>query len=165
MNKEIMDPLVKKILVCVQKLLNNNPIKIKELETELFEKFKYLGEGKINKYSKKTKTRQVSGIYLIYRGGKERKDIIYVGETDNLVRRLVGDIGEARISNEKLFHTLNRYIKKSFPNYNTSQIKEEIEQHYYFSYLETDDKELALAIEGLMIKYLRKIGNNLINHK
>jgi hypothetical protein len=87
-----------------------------------------------------------------------------VGETKNLVNRFLGDIAEARITKGKLFHSLNRYLKAKNPSFNTEEIKRQIEQNYLFSYVPTTDKSIALACEGILIKYYRDKGQ-LINKR
>ena len=149
-----LSQLMEDISGMIKTLIGKKPLKISELKKNLASEFK-------NKYKKGTK--KAPGVYLIRKEG----EIIYIGETDNLIRRLIGDIGKARISinpktgKEKLFHSLNRHIKEENSLLTSEGIKIE-HKNYSFSYIETESKNMAKAIEGILIKQLSESGH-LIN--
>jgi hypothetical protein len=165
-----IEPLLDEITIRIRLLRKKRKIKFSKLDPILLKEFK-LRDGDTNKNTYYKGTRKEEGVYLLYKG----KNIIYVGETDNMVRRLFGDIGEARIAIRKkdgrksMFHPLCRHVREKYNlikiedrSLATERIKKIIRRDYSVKYITTEDKDMALAIEGILIKHLRKKGH-LIN--
>ncbi|MBU2616676.1 MAG: hypothetical protein KKB79_01700 [Nanoarchaeota archaeon] len=164
----------------IQELLEEQqPASIVKLREIMLREFPYEGKGH-EKVGYGLKGRRQAGVYIIYEGGENKENIIYVGEADSLIRRLLGDIGKGRVTigeknGEKtitLFHSLCRKIEKENKFLNSERgdrkkieekIREEIEKDYLFSYITTSDKSLAFAMERTLIEYLEKKGVILIN--
>ena len=115
----------KEILSKIKELLENPPLKINDLVN--------------NNLPKK------SGVYLIYKKEFKKEEFIYAGETDDLRRRLKGDISRGK----KKYHT---FLNKIGKNKSKEEIKEILNKDYLFSYIETDSKEIAFIIEGILIR-------------
>jgi hypothetical protein len=86
-----------------------------------------------------------SGVYIVYEKEFKEEQFIYVGETDDLVRRLRGDISRGK----KRYHT---FLRKIAENKTENEIKETLERDYLFSFIKTKSKELAFVIEGVLIR-------------
>lgn len=158
-NMDEFKPLIEEILVIIKRLLGEEKLNRSQLKEKIYSDFKFKDGDVENKYQKGTK--KVAGVYLIYKDN----NIIYIGETDNLVRRLVGDIGRYKTKEGKieLFHSLNRHVRDKNLLLTAEEIMKKIEEDYLFSYVETS-KDMAIAIEGILIQHFRKTGF-LINKK
>ncbi len=133
MDNEKIDSLIKK-------LLSDNPQRyIKNKINEIIDKKAIKISQLIQEVPKK------SGVYLIYEKEFKPETFIYIGECDDLVRRLKGDISRGK----KRYHT---FLRKIGENKTEKQIKEIIEKDYLFSYIETESKEMAFIIEGILIR-------------
>lgn len=150
------------ILEHISSLLRNEPLNIIDLQDEICTKFAAdANEKKINTYSLKdikTKLKIVPGVYLIYKDNQ----VIYIGETDNLARRLLGDIREARLANPNKtpFHSFIMKIMKKEEidterdiKHIEEDIKRILKKNFLFSYVPTESKEIAFLVEGVLIRY------------
>lgn len=144
----------------VNKLLDksNTPKKL----SEIIEDIKNLSKehNKENK-SKYGAWKVISGNYLIYLRGTDKKNIVYVGETEDLVRRIKGDIAGSEIknknNNERITHTFIRKLKngKTIPSFkitNDKELQEILEKEFFFSYIETPSKILAQIVERIILE-------------
>ena len=96
------------------------------------------------------------GVYLIYNRVHKKEDFIYVGETDDLSRRLKGDISRGK----RRYHTFLKMISSESTSEN--KIKEIIRNDYLFSYILTESKESAFIIEGILIRtYYKNLCNKI----
>ena len=120
---KINDDIFKQII----KLLENNPKSLSNLLKEINKK---------------------PGVYIIYK--KKKKKIIYVGETDDLVRRLKGDISRGKMR----YHSFLRKVSKNYKTKKEEKIKKILEKEFLFTCIETPSKEAAFVIESILIRYL-----------
>jgi len=94
-----------------------------------------------------------SGVYIIYH--KRNNKIVYIGESDDLVRRLKGDLSRGKVRYNHTF--LSKVAEKyNIPVKNEKKIKEIIKNNFVFSYVETISKEIAFVIEGILIRYMNE---------
>lgn len=119
------------LLEKINELIEKNPLKISQLIDSLSDK---------------------SGVYVAYEGEYKPESFVYVGETDSLKRRLKGDISRGKLR----YHTLLRKIVKNLLQRtgqdNEEQIKEELDRKFLFAFIETESKEIAFVIEGVLIR-------------
>ena len=133
-----------KLELLIRELITDNPFQ------EILSKINNLKDKKPQEIVKLVKKgiSKTSGVYLIYeRDHLKRGEFVYVGETDNLKRRLEGDISRGK----ERYHTFLRKIGK---NKSESEIRG-ILDNYRFSYIKTNSKEMAFVIEGILIRLYR----------
>jgi len=163
-----MEILIKKKEI--DQIITSNP------EKYILNKINEIFKEKPKKLSKiKQVITRTSGVYLIYRGKKKIKNIVYIGETDDLYRRIIGDLSRGKL---RYNHTFLGKVARDlgYKNYLISshnktrkvqisknevlkiekRIKGEIGRHYLFAYIGTKDKELAFLIEGILIRHFVK---------
>lgn len=135
----------------IKKLLTDNP------KEEIFNKIKKLLEMKSSHLSELIPSiSNFPGVYLIYKGEYELGGFIYVGETDDLKRRLKGDLSRGK----KRYHSFLNKLSKKF-NLSEESLKKIIEKDYTFSFVETSSKEMAFVIEGILTsKYYAQLDNS-----
>jgi len=140
-----------------------------------------LGEIKESKKDKYGNINKVSGVYVVW---DEEGNLVYVGESDHLYRRLWGDI-IYRSNNNKILHsvvygTIRDYLIDKKRPYKGIKIKDifnknsnewvEINKRLKklrFSWLKTDYKETAFILEGILIREFykeRKNNKNIIKY-
>jgi hypothetical protein len=152
----------KRILNEIIKLLNKPPQNLIKTEKTLFKQLKLKNTCKKSRKSGKLKYCTVPGVYLIY--SKDRK-IKYIGETDDLVGRIAGDIGEVKINKKTgkaMHHTFITYLIKQYELKSRKKIKSKLKNDFLFSFIKTESKDMAFVIEGVLLR--RKSKNyDLIN--
>lgn len=135
----------------IQRLISKNP------EEEILKNINELinkPASKIAELVKDEKIPKKSGVYLIYKNKFEKGGFIYVGETDDLLRRLKGDISRGK----RRYHTfLNKFEKDK----SEAEIRDILEKEYLFSYVETISKEMAFIIEGILIRTYKPLSNKI----
>lgn len=133
---------INKIKLAINNLLTENPKKeILKKINELIVKKKPI---KLSQLLKELRTH--SGVYLIYPKKFEKENFIYVGETRNLLGRLKTDMSGGRTS----LHTFLKKIAMDFNLSDKEEIKKKIEEDFLFSVIETQSKEMAFVIEGVI---------------
>ncbi len=126
----------KEILKKISELLEKRPIKLSHLLKEL---------------------RENSGVYLIYEREFKEGGLVYVGETRNLLGRLRVDISYGRINK----HTFLKKIAEEFNLSDQEEIKNKVENDFLFSAIETQSKEIAFVIEGIINRSCKPLFNKI----
>lgn len=141
-----------KIQTIVRNILTDQP------EQYILDKIKELIEKNPTTIDLFTKTiSNKPGVYIIYNKNHPEQNFIYVGETDNLYRRLIGDISRGK----KRYHTFLRKIAQEKNILEETQLKKYINENYVIAFIETVSKEAAFIIEGVLIKaYSPKYNKN-----
>lgn len=106
------------------------------------------------KYTFSTDRKQIpkaSGLYLIY----SQDQLLYVGETDNLQRRLLGDHKSSNIKGSAFRKALKKYKKLA----DEKSISEYIMKNCSFQFIEFEDKKRRKRLEHFAIAVLNPILN------
>lgn len=152
-NKEALN------LIC--NLLRNSPEKLSLTINNLIkesERGSFRDKGKYHKWF------IIPGAYLIYYRGIKKKDIVYVGETDDLIRRIKGDISGSKVKNannhERITHTFVNIVKDKFNLESNEQLQKKLKKYFLFSYVTTQSKVLAQIIEDVILEiYYNQLWN------
>jgi predicted GIY-YIG superfamily endonuclease len=102
-----------------------------------------------------------SGVYFIRCDEKPKRGIIYVGKTSNLKHRIKDHLSAGTRDNGAT--AFRKKVKKYKKLEYIETTKDWIETNCQFAFIKIDDMDMCLLVESLLIAFLRKRGEPLLN--
>ena len=95
------------------------------------------------------------GIYLILK--KDTNDVVYIGETENLRKRIVDNL----ISGDKQAHTLRKKLAKTYNLKTEKEITDFLKENFTFKFIETNiEPKERKSVEHFLIAVINPLFND-----